>query len=239
MLFDLLSTDMYVSYNVNLAHIIGLTAAIYLSELININRKAIDKDKLNDGFFNVDRKYIEKRTTLSDKEQKDLDKVLVEVGLINKGTKESHISVNMDALTGLLLEPNKRIVDKAVSIAKRSKPTKKEVIIQNLKLSVQTTNSELIEAYSNWIDSVYARQGWMSKEAVTEGEKLIDTFSGKDLDIALDVLKIASINGYRDISWAVEEYKKRNKSSYNGVGRIPNAPTITNSNSVKLSDEVF
>ena len=236
MLFDLLSTDMYVSYNVNLAHIIGLTASIYLSELININRKAIDKDKLNDGFFNVDRKYIEKRTTLAEKDQKDLDKVLVEIGLISKGTKESYISVNMDALTGLLLEPNKRIVDKATSIAKRSKPTKKEVIIQNLKSSVQTTNSELIEAYSNWIDSVYARQGWMSKEAVTEGEKLIDTFSGKDLDIALDILKIASINGYRDISWAIDEYKKRNKQ-YDR--RIPIAPTGINMNPVKLSDEVF
>ena len=40
MLIDLIRTDNYVSFNVQLAHIVGLHAAIYLSELLNINSKA-------------------------------------------------------------------------------------------------------------------------------------------------------------------------------------------------------
>ena len=61
MLFELLATDMYVSYNVKLAKTLGLTSAIYLSELININRKAIEKNKIKDGYFKINREYIEDR----------------------------------------------------------------------------------------------------------------------------------------------------------------------------------
>ena len=62
---------MYVSYNVRLAHILDLPTAVYVSELININRKAIEKEKLKgDGFFKLDRNYIELRTTLKKEEQK-------------------------------------------------------------------------------------------------------------------------------------------------------------------------
>ena len=63
MILDLLSSDMYVSYNVQIANKIGLEEAIYISELININRKAIQKNKIEDGYFNIDRKYITNRTT--------------------------------------------------------------------------------------------------------------------------------------------------------------------------------
>ena len=58
MLLDLLSLDNYVSYNIKVAEILGLHAAIYLSELMNINDKAIRKSKTKDNFFTVDRKYI-------------------------------------------------------------------------------------------------------------------------------------------------------------------------------------
>ena len=63
MLIDLLSTSNYVSYNIRLAELLGLHAAIYLSELMNINDKAIRKNKLNDNYFKLKREYITSRTT--------------------------------------------------------------------------------------------------------------------------------------------------------------------------------
>ena len=76
MILDLLSTDMYISFNIKLAHRIGLQAAIYLGELLNINKKAIQKEKIIDGnFFKLNRDYIEQRTTLQKQEQKELDKL--------------------------------------------------------------------------------------------------------------------------------------------------------------------
>ena len=57
MLFDMLSTDMYVSFNCKLAQRIGLHTAIYVTELLNISRKAYLKGKL----YNEKPKFINVR----------------------------------------------------------------------------------------------------------------------------------------------------------------------------------
>jgi hypothetical protein len=222
---------MYVSYNVNLAHIVGLKASIYISELININRKAISKNKLVDGFFNVDRSYIEQRTTLKEEEQKEIDSSLEEINILDIGSNRNMLKVNMDSLTGLILEKNKKIVDEASKIIKRGRPNKKESILKALKSYINTSNEELRDAYFNWIDAVMERQGWMSKESVIEGQKLVDTFTGKDLDIALYLIKNASINGWRDIQWAINDYKK----SFNGKS----FSQASINRSTELAKEVF
>ena len=67
MLIELLSTSNYVSYNIKLAELLGLHPAIYISELMNINDKAIKKDKLEDDYFTLVRSYITARTTLDEK----------------------------------------------------------------------------------------------------------------------------------------------------------------------------
>ena len=76
MLINFLSTDNYNSFNIELAHLIGLQEAIYLNELININQKAVRKNKIEDNYFLVDRKYIESRTTLNIDEQREIDQAL-------------------------------------------------------------------------------------------------------------------------------------------------------------------
>lgn len=138
----------------------------------------------------------------------------------------------MDALTGLMLEPNKGIVSRVTSVIKKEKLSKKESVARNLKSNIVTSNEELREAYSGWIDSVIARQGWMSKEAVIEGQRLIDEFTARDLDIALEVLKVASIGGYRDMNWAINDYKRRPRMA--PINTTPNAKVAP-----QLSDEVF
>jgi hypothetical protein len=59
----------------------------------------------------------------------------------------------------------------------------------------------------------------MSKKSVTSAQTLIDEFSNHDLDIALKVIEIASINGYRDMSWAINSYKQNYKLNYKVVQR--------------------
>jgi hypothetical protein len=66
------------------AEILGLHPAIYLSELMNINDKAIRKDKVNDSSFILDRDYVSKRTTLSVDEQLDVESNLIKLGIVDK-----------------------------------------------------------------------------------------------------------------------------------------------------------
>ena len=216
MLFDILSTDMYVSYNVKIAHRIGLHTSIYLTELLNINRKALQKGKIYHekdifagDFVKLDRNYIEQRTTLTKKEQKELDKILSEIGVlkISENSKDI-VNLNMDAITALVIDDDESLESKFHLIIKQKTATKEDKITESLKNSLNIDNSELRAAFEGWIDSVVARNGWMSKASIADAKKIIDDYSGMDLDIALEVLRIAKCGGYRDIMWAINQYEK-------------------------------
>lgn len=238
MLIDLLSTSNYISFNIKLAEVIGLKEAIYVSELMNINEKAIRKGKTDNLGFVLCRDYMKSRTTLDEEEQLQIEDKLSKIGVLDKPTEDNpNIVLHINSLTTILMVPDEELIDDIKDIINKSKKkprTKKEVVIDNLKKCITATNAELIEAYADWIDAVCARQGWMSKQSVIAGQKLVDTYAHHDLDIALGVIRIAAINGYRDMDWAVEKYEKQvthsvrfNKSTSNQ----PSKPT--------LSDEVF
>lgn len=239
MLIELLSTSNYVSYNVKLADLLGLHAAIYISELMNINDKAIRKNKLNDNYFKLKREYITARTTFSEKEQLEIEKNLLKLGILEKGKDENDLSLNITTLTTLLMSTDEQLIDnvkKLTKIKNRSgRATKAEAIKTELKNNITVTNDELYEAYCNWIEAVYDKEGWMSKQAVISAQATVDDFSKRDLDVALRLLEIASINGYRDIQWAINVYQKEHKVSYKMVPTTHNVVT----RSTELSNEVF
>lgn len=240
MLIELLSTSNYVSYNVKLAELLGLHSAIYISELMSINDKAIRKDKINESSFSLDREYVKKRTTLSPEEQLDIEQNLIKLGIIEKPNKDtSCVILNINILTTLLMSTDEELLDNVEKLAKlktkKSKATKAEAIRQNLKSSIITTNMELISAYSDWIDAVYAKQGWMSKKAVDIGQSVVDNFSKRDLDVALTVINIAAMHGYVDMQWAVNKYTEQ----YKVKREINYMPRVTESAPVELSSEVF
>lgn len=240
MLIELLSTSNYVSYNVKLADMLGLHAAIYVSELMNINDKAIRKDKMNESSFSLDREYMKKRTTLSLEEQFEIENNLIKLGIIEKPTDDvNSVVLNINVLTTLLMSTDNELLENVEQLVKlknkKSKSTKAEAIRQNLKTNIVTTNMELIEAYSDWIDAVYAKQGWMSKKAVTLGQTVVDNFSKRDLDVALSVISIAAMHGYVDMQWAINKYSEQ----YKVKREISYLPKSTNTTPVELSSEVF
>lgn len=232
MLIELLSTSNYVSYNIKLAEILGLHTAIYLSELMNINAKAIRKDKLDENKFTLQRDYIKSRTTLDENEQIDIENKLLKMGILEKGDSPNDMSVNINVLTTLAMSQDESLINNCKKIAStKSKRQSKEDSIKNaMKLCIQTNNKELREAYYLWIDAVYDRQGWLSKAAVMEAQSTIDKYSNRNLDIALNVLKIAAMNGYRDINWAINKMPQYNSpASFETHGSSPK----------QLSTEVF
>lgn len=235
MLIDLLSMDNYVNYNIQFAQILGLHAAIYVSELLNINEKAVRKKKVKDDFFVVDREYIKKRTTLEITEQNDIDKFLLNLGILKQDKQnKDRLTLDLTVLTSLVSAEPATIKDleKLVKSAQPKKRTKSAVIADSLKAKVLVQNAELREAYNDWIDAVMHKQGWMSATSVTTAPKVIDAYCDHNLDLALELLKIASINGYRDIQWAINSYEADHKVNYK--------PThYTASKKPVVSSEVF
>ena len=241
MLIELLSTSNYVSFNIKLAELLGLHSAIYVAELMNINEKAIRKEKLNESGFLLDREYVHKRTTIPPNEQLSIEKNLIKLGIIEKPSEDENcVVLNITTLTTLLMSTDEDLISnvKKLSNVKRKRETKADAIRNNLKTNIVTTNVELLKAYSDWIDAVYANKGWMSKQAVIEGQKVVDEFSKRDLDVALRLINIATIHGYVDMTWAINRYDEQYK-----VRRVVSAPTIItphiNTKPVEVSSEVF
>ena len=84
MLIELLASDNYVCYNRRLAEILGVKAAIYLSEILNINEKAFRKKAFDeDNYFDLDRDYFTKRTALTTDEQLEIEANLVKLQIIS------------------------------------------------------------------------------------------------------------------------------------------------------------
>lgn len=242
MLIELLSSSNYVNFNVKLAQILGLKPAIYLSQIMDINEKAIRKNKVDQNFFTIDRKYVESRTTLTKDEQVSIEKDLLNIGILEKNPdKRNTICLNITMLTSIMMTPDEDLLKDISSLSKgKKKRTKSEVIEDNLKDNVLTTNVELRDAYYMWIESVLEKRGMMTKAAVIIAQPTLDKFCNRNLDIALKVLEIASVHGYEDIQWAINSYNKDFKVNYNVPAPVKQKPsTFVPTARCRMSDEVF
>ena len=215
MLIDLVSTSNYAQYNIKLAHIIGLEGAIYVNELLNINEKAVRKSKLKEGAMKLKRSYITQRTTFSSTKQLEIENRLVDIGLIVRDPLEPDLlSIDIGILTGLVMAEDETLIKDISKIAKKkgSKAlTKSEEDLIKLKNVVKVENDELRKAYYEWIETIYLKFGWCSQRAIGLAQYAIDQFADHNLDIALKVIEIASVNGYKDMQWAINKYQ----SNYN------------------------
>lgn len=245
MLIELLSMSNYAHFNVKLAEILGLHPAIYLALIMDINEKAIRKSKTNKNFFTIDRKYVTKRTTLSEQEQRDIETNLIKVGILERSATEANtIQLNLTTLTSILMTPDesllKDISKKVKAIPKVSVQDAKMTRIANeMKSNIITPNPELRTAYCNWIDAVLQKDGFMNKTAVMAAQAAASRFANRNLQVELQLLEIATINAYRDMNWAINAYNKDYKVNYSIQN--PVTPTVTPSVVTKprLSDEVF
>ena len=243
MLIELLSSSNYVNFNIKLAQILGLKPAIYLSQIMDINEKALRKNKVDNNYFTIDRKYIESRTTLTKDEQTSIEKDLLNIGILEKDIeKKNTISLNITMLTSIMMTPDEDLLKDISSLSKsKKKKTKSEVIEEHLKDNILTTNTELRDAYYEWIESVLTKKGAMTKAAVIHAQPTLDSFCNRNLDVALKVLEIASIHGYEDINWAINSYNKEFKVNYNVPTSAPKAKptTFVPTTRCRMSDEIF
>lgn len=243
MQLDILGTNNYSSFNIKLAELIGLHEAIYLNQLININHKAIEKKKIDNDFFTVDRKYIRQRTTIDRNEQLRLDKALSDLGILSIDEQNNcKLKINLSVILSILDADQNSGTVLALQDIKLSKPkkeTKEQQACNAMKALIETTNTELYEAYCDWIDAVYAKLHWMSKKAVIFGQQLVDETSHKDLDVALKILELATVNGYKDMTWAVKLYKEQYARSFQVVNFSNPCYNNVEKKKVEVSGEVF
>ena len=214
MLINLISLSNYQSYNVILARTLGLYEAVYLNALIEINEKAIRKNKLQNEHFLVDRKYIQSRTTLGISQQKKIEETLESIKIIHKNNDDC-IKVNVDILFSIMKDENEDVI-KDLSFIKQQNKThkdiKKESILKSVKNHInQEYPPDMIQAYSEWLDVIQNKFGFVSKQMILNAQTTIDNAANHDAGKAIDMIHIASANGWKDMKYAVKVYNAQPK----------------------------
>lgn len=237
-LLDLFSNCNNACYNVRIAQLLGLNTAIYISEIANINSKALHKDKLDKNFFVLDRKYLTERTTLTEKEQIKIEKNLFDSQILQKAEDDpDKLYLNIEVLIKVLTEKENALAAELQTAAKEKKPKKADkraYCIENAKRVVTATDPFLRQAYFNWIETVYDKYNFISNATVFSAEAFVNSYSGGNTSIAIGLVNKAASLGYKDINYAVQYFKDEQATLKN----ISKSKPI-NASGILLSDEVF
>lgn len=207
-----------LSYNVKLSKMIGVISSAYISAICCFLNK--DNRNSEDSDFTINRSYITNISGLTKEEQLEAENILTHLKLI-KVTKEASLDklkLDPQSIVDLIKETD---LDKINSIRESisnlrpassldAKEAKRKAIFENLKKCIHIQNEELSQAYKKWIDGVCGNpNGFLSSSSIEIFQKNIDNYAKGNLTVALDLLEIATVGGYRDASWAINEYEKR------------------------------
>ena len=247
MLLDVFDNDNSISVNYRTIQIFGLPTAVYLTELINIYKKATRKNKLvEDGYFKVDRKYVNNVLCLTPEEQIICDLNLIKTSVLKKSSDNPDIlKIDIKLYLSLLCSEDMKLYDDVKKQMKVQKPkgtkeSQRQQYINVLKNSIECSNYELLTALRDWVEGVYARpNGFLSKSSIKIFQDTLNSYTQGDLDLALRVVQIATVQGYRDCQWAInmlEDSEKRKKKQNNSQIRVTEQEVADKK---QLSDIVF
>ena len=228
---DILSTTYgQTTFNIKLAHIIGLKTALYWSVLVDALFQAKKKGKVSeDGYFVLDRKYVYAMTTLTTTDQKECEKILTSLGYLENGTKVNSVRVDVGGIVKLItdddekqIEQIKNLVSKIVDVDKDAQ--KAEGISKNLKSRITETDLDIAEALYGWVDSL---EGKANGKTVEIFQAELNKYT-KDKKVKLELIRRATVMGYRDISWVINAYERE-------VGKTSNSKPVAPPRNVATS----
>lgn len=229
---DIISGDSYGRFNIKFAGIAGLSTAVYMSELLDIlkqvnRKKAFDEN----GFFVINREYVESRTTLAPEEQYKCDQKLAGYGIIaSDEANPDHIAVCTSAFLSLILEDDQDILTEARKKLRGAKSRrsvaegKRLGIVSRLQNGVAEADPELLAAYRAWIDVVYDR-GVCRAPQVEVFRNTVNDYTS-DKSYKLKIIEIATANAYKEAAWAIQIFEKQYKSTMSQAAQTVSTGTL-------------
>lgn len=243
MLLDVFDVDNSITINYKTIKAFGLPTAVYLTELLSIYKKASRKHKMVDEkYFKLDRKYITKLLDLSSEEQLICDANLLKTSVLKKHKDDPDtLQLDVNLYLSIIACEDVKLIENVRKQMKVKRPrgvkqSQKQQYINMLKNTINTSNYELLTALRNWVDGVYSNpKGFLSKTSVKVFQDTLNTYTEGNLDLALRIVQIATVQGYRDCQWAINLYEKDEKYRAHVV-RVTAQEVATKD---QLSDEVF
>ena len=220
MIVDLLSPANYIMVNRDAVKILGLNTAVYTSELLTIYKKVVTKKKFvnDDKFFEVDRAYIEKQTSLELSEQLKCDINLSKVNIVKINEENPNIIYfDIETYASVLASEDIKVLDDVSSKVKvektrGTKKSEKKYMIESLKNSIECRTPDILFRLYAWIDSIFESGKGLGKAQVKLFKDRLDDYcQDGSIDKAVAIINIAIANSYTDCQWAINSYERQLK----------------------------
>lgn len=223
MLVDLLCDNAVGTYSLRLARVFGIPCASYIRCVAGMYRDAVRLGKVDSSTneFTVDRSEIDMRTAVPRDSQLEFDSALGKTGvLVENADDMDKVRLDVGLLASISSDDDLSCLKSLTKTAgvvhqKATAELKSKALCNRLKASLVCSNAELLEALSGWIDSAMAINGKpLSKEVVKLFQDGVNKYAKGDLDVALRIIRIATIQGYRNSDWAIASYEREINRSH-------------------------
>lgn len=221
------------SYSVDMAKIFGINSAVFISYVDYMHVYMLKTKSNFDGKVAIKRNDMFDFTGLDKDKQIEVENALKACGVLEmkkvQGQADNHYyMLNEDLIMNALNTNNSKTaftIKPLINVKTvDNKMTKKDKHIISLKKSIRCDSPIINQYLCDWIDAVYANpKGFLSSSSIAISQNDLYNATNND-DERINILKIAIKGGYRDLSWAIEQYKNnksnsssRNFASYNNI----------------------
>lgn len=219
--------------NKRLVKLAGFEVAAYWAELQSVLKQVVKKQTMDEqGFFLLDRNYIERETTLTVNKQLKCEEELIELGaLLRDAENPNRIAIGVNAMVAVITGEDTTKLKKSRKSSADEKAAKIEGIKSTMKKALVETDPEVRAAYERWIDGMIdAASCRFTKAVVQVFEKTITEYTTNKA-IRLKIIEIATTNSYKDATWAINKLDSRfkNPGTFIGVPQKQNVGIDPNS----------
>lgn len=225
-----------LSLNKRLVKLAGFEVAAYWAELQSILKHVVKKQTADEqGFFPLDRDYVERETTLTITKQLKCDEKLLSLGVMMKDPEDpNRIAISVSNMVEVITnEDTSKLKKGTKSTKEEAKAAKVSGIKINMKRAILETDLELRAAYERWVDGMVDAQNCKFTKAVVQlFEKTVTEYT-KDKALRLKIIEIATVNSWKDATWAINRIYNPGKFTSNAT-RLPEQKICTG-----VSDTTF
>lgn len=193
--------------NKRLVKIAGFEVAAYWAELQSILKQVVKKHAADEqGFFILDRDYVERETTLTVTKQLKCDDKLVSLGVMVKdAANPNRLAIGVNNMVEVITDEDTTKLKKTNAVKKDEKAAKIAGIKATMKKAILETDPEVRAAYERWIEGmVDAANCRFTKAVVQLFEKTVTEYTA-DKNTRLKIIEIATASSYRDATWAINK----------------------------------
>jgi hypothetical protein len=193
--------------NKRLVKIAGFEVAAYWAELQNILKQVVKKQTADEkGFFILDREYVEKETTLTISKQLKAEETLIKLGVLLRDIEDpNRIAIAVNGMVAVITDEDTTKLKKGGKTSADEKEAKISGMKATMKRAILEIDPEIRSAYERWIDGMIdAANCRFTKAVVQVFEKTVTEYTDNKT-LRLKIIEIATVNSYKDATWAINK----------------------------------